>query len=156
MRKSGSDYLKLYSIIFFSILIIGYFIFNFRIFIAGPEIIITSPQNGEVTDKELIEITGTAENVNFISINERSIFLDENGNFKEVLLLSSGYNIIVIKARDKFERIISKNLEIIYKGNSINHNDVINLENSLSTSTDSGTSTLKDDETSSTIKTNSE
>ena len=156
MRKSGSDYLKLYSIIFFSILIIGYFIFNFRIFIAGPEIIITSPQNGEVTDKELIEITGTAENVNFISINERSIFLDENGNFKEVLLLSSGYNIIVIKARDKFERIISKNLEIIYKGNSINHNDVINLENSLSTSTDSGTSTLKDDEASSTIKTNSE
>jgi len=156
MRKSGSDYLKLYSIIFFSILIIGYFIFNFRIFIAGPEIIITSPQNGDVTDKELIEITGTAENVNFISINERSIFLDENGNFKEVLLLSSGYNIIVIKARDKFERIISKNLEIIYKGDSINHDDVINLENSLSTSTDSGTSTLKDDEASSTIKTNSE
>jgi len=156
MRKSGSDYLKLYSIIFFSILIVGYFIFNFRIFIAGPEILITSPQNGEVTDKELIEISGKAENVNFISINDRSIFLDENGNFKEVLLLSSGYNIIVIKARDKFERIISKNLEIIYKGDSINHDDVINLENSLSTSTDSGTSTLKDGDASSTIKTNSE
>lgn len=156
MRKSGSDYLKLYSIIFFSILIIGYFIFNFRIFIAGPEILITSPQNGEVTDKELIEISGKAENVNFISINDRSIFLDENGNFKEVLLLSSGYNIIVIKARDKFERVISKNLEIIYKGDSVDHDEVINLENSLSTSTDSGTSTLKDGDASSTIKTNSE
>lgn len=139
MRKSGSDYLKFYSIILFSILIVGYFIFNFRIFIAGPEIIITSPQNGSVTNKELIEIDGVAKNVNFISMNDRSIFLDNDGNFKEFLLLSSGYNIIVIKAQDKFKRNISKNLEIIYKGDSINHEDLINL----ATSTDSGTSTLK-------------
>jgi hypothetical protein len=156
MTKSGSDYLKLYSIIFFSVLIVGYFIFNFRVFIAGPEIIITSPQNGETTDKDLVEVTGKAENVNFISINDRSIFLDENGNFKEFLLLSSGYNIIVIKAQDKFKRSISKNLEIIYQGNSVSHTDVINMENSLATSTNSGTSTLQNNEASSTVKTNSE
>lgn len=156
MRRTGSDYLKFYSIIFFSILIVGYFIFNFRIFIAGPEIIITSPQNGEMADKELIEITGKAENVNFISINDRSIFLDGEGNFKEFLLLSSGYNIIVIKAQDKFERNISKKLEVIYKGESVNHNDVINIENDLSTTTDSGTSTLKSKEAASSTKTNSE
>ena len=143
MRKSGSDYLKLYSIIFFSILIVGYFIFNFRIFIAGPEIIVTSPQNGATTDKELLEISGKAENVNFISLNDRSIFLDGGGNFKEFLLLSPGYNIIVLKAQDKFKRNIAKDLEIIYQGNSISHADVIILENNLATSTDSGTSTLK-------------
>jgi len=156
MRKSGSDYLKFYSIILFSILIISYFIFNFRIFITGPEIFITSPQNGEVTNKELVEIDGKAENVNFISINDRSIFLDGDGNFKEFLLLSSGYNIIVIKAQDKFKRNISKNLEIIYKGDSVSHEDVINLENNLATSTDSGTSTLKILKATSTTKTNSE
>jgi hypothetical protein len=155
MRKSGSDYLKLYSIIFFSILIIAYFIFNFRIFIAGPEIIVTSPQNGETTDKDLVEITGKAENVDFISLNDRSIFLDNDGNFKEFLLLSSGYNIIVIKAQDKFKRSISKKLEIIYKGDSGNY-DLINLESNLSTSTDSGTSTLKNGTTSNSVKTNSE
>ena len=156
MRRTGSDYLKFYSIIFFSILIVGYFIFNFRIFIEGPEIIITSPQNGEVTDKELVEVTGKAENVNFISINDRSIFLDGDGNFKEFLLLSSGYNIIVIKARDKFERSISKKLEVIYQGESVNRDDVINIENDLSTTTDSGTSTLKSQEAASSTKTNSE
>jgi len=156
MRKNGSDYLKFYSIILFSILIVGYFIFNFRIFIAGPEIIITSPQNGEVSDKELVEVSGKAENVNFISINDRSIFLDNEGNFKEFLLLSSGYNIIVIKAQDKFKRNISKNLEIVYKGNSVNQDDIINIENNLATSTDSGTSTLKNKAAASTTKTNSE
>lgn len=149
MRRSGSDYLKIISIVAFSILIVGYFIFNFRIFIAGPDIIITSPQNGQVTDKELVEIIGKASNVNFISINDRPIFVDGEGNFKEFLLLSSGYNIIVIKAQDKFERKISKNLEIIYNGQSINRDDVMDIETSLSTSTDSGTSTLDENATSS-------
>lgn len=156
MRRNGSDYLKFYSIIFFSILIVGYFIFNFRIFITGPKIIIYSPQSGEISDKELLEITGKAEKVNFISINDRSIFLDSEGNFKEFLLLSSGYNIIVIKAKDKFDRSISKKIEIIYQGKSINHNDVINIENNLSTATDSGTSTLNNKEAASSTKTNSE
>jgi len=160
MRKSGSDYLKFYLTILFSILIVGYFIFNFRIFIAGPEIIITSPQNGEVSDKELVEVSGKAENVNFISINDRSIFLDGDGNFKEFLLLSAGYNIIIIKAQDKFKRNISKNLEIVYKGDSVSHTDVINIESNLATSTNSGTSTLKilnatSTATTSTVKKNS-
>jgi hypothetical protein len=156
MRRNGSDYLKFYSIIFFSIIIIGYFIFNFRIFIAGPEIIITSPQNGGTTDQSLVEITGKAENVDFISLNDRSIFLDNNGNFREFLLLSSGYNIIIIKAQDKFKRSISKKLEIINNGNSNNHEILLDLENNFSTSTDSGTSTLNKGTTTDFVETNSE
>jgi len=149
MRRTGSDYLKFVSIILFSILIVGYFIFNFRIFIAGPEIIVTSPQSGRVTDTELLEIVGKAENVNFISLNDKPIFVDGEGNFKEFLLLSSGYNIIVIKAQDKFERKISKNIEVIFNGQSINREDVINIETKFSTSTDSETSTLENNATSS-------
>lgn len=154
MRKSGSDYLKAVSIIAFAIFIIGYFIFNFRIFIAGPDIIITSPQNGQTTDKELIEVVGKATNVNFISLNDRSIFIDSNGNFKEFLLLSPGYNIIIVKAKDKFERNISKNIEIIFTGQSVTHQDVVNIEDSLSTSTSSGTSTF--DSSASSTEQNSE
>ncbi len=154
MRKSGSDYLKAVSIIAFSIFIVGYFIFNFRIFIAGPDIIITSPQNGQTADKELIEVIGKATNVNFISLNDRPIFIDSDGNFKEFLLLSPGYNIIIVKAKDKFERNISKNIEIIFTGQSVTHQDVVNIGDSLSTSTDSGTSTL--DSKASTTEENSE
>jgi bacillopeptidase F len=147
MRRNGTDYVKIIFIVLFSIFIIGYFIFNFRIFIAGPSIVVTSPQNGEETDKDLVEITGKAQNTNFISINDRPIFVDNEGNFKEFLLLSAGYNIIVIKAQDKFERKISKNIEVISKASAVDHSDIINItEENSSTSTDSGTSTLETDE----------
>ena len=135
MRTTGSDYLKRFLIIFFSVFIVGYFIFNFRIFIAGPDVIITHPQNGAVLEKDLIEVLGKATNINYISINDRAIFIDENGNFKELLLLSSGYNIIVIKAKDKFEREISKKIEVTFKGESVSHESIINIDESLSTST---------------------
>jgi len=148
MRRNGSDYAKIFFIAIFSVFIVGYFIFNFRIFIAGPSIVVTSPQNGEETDKDLVEITGKAQNTNFISLNDRPIFVDNEGNFKEFLLLSAGYNIIVIKAQDKFEREVSKNIEVILKGETINHTDIINsIDENLSTSTDSGTSTLKTETT---------
>ena len=143
MRRNGSDYAKILFIVAFSVFIVLYFIFNFRIFIAGPSIVVTSPQNGQVVDKELIEITGKAQNTNFISLNDRPIFVDNQGNFKEFLLLSAGYNIIVIKAQDKFERKISKNIEIILNQETVNHSEIIDImEENLSTSTDSGTSTL--------------
>lgn len=147
MRRNGSDYAKIFFIAAFSIFIIGYFIFNFRIFIAGPSIVVTSPQNGEETDKDLIEVTGKAQNTNFITVNDRPIFVDNEGNFKEFLLLSAGYNIIVIKAQDKFERKISKNIEVISKASAVDHSEIINImEENSSTSTDSGTSTLETDE----------
>jgi cupin superfamily acireductone dioxygenase involved in methionine salvage len=65
--------------------------------------------------------------------DEVRFFVDGEGNFKEFLLLSPGYNIIVLKAQDKFKRNIAKDLEIIYQGNSISHADVINLENNFLT-----------------------
>ncbi len=41
--------------------------------------------------------------------------MDEKGNFKEEILLSSGYNAITIKASDKFGRNTEKIIEVIYK-----------------------------------------
>jgi len=142
MRRNGTYYFKIVSMICVGLIIVGYSIFNFRIFISGPEIIVTSPQNGAVVNSELVEINGKAVNTSFISLNDRSIFVDEDGNFKEFLLLSSGYNIIVIKAHDQFEREISKNIELVFEGDSVNHNDVIQVEAEIATSTtDSSTTT---------------
>ena len=48
-------------------------------------------------------------------MNDRKIFIDQQGNFKEKILLSYGYNIITMKANDKFGRNTKKKLELIYK-----------------------------------------
>lgn len=97
------------------IVILGYGYFEARNLISGPEITITAPVNGSEVGNPLVEITGTAENIAFISLNDRQIFIDEEGNFKEPYLLSLGYNIVRINAKDKFGRGTQKIIEIVYK-----------------------------------------
>ena len=95
------------------LLVVGYAYLKTKDYIAGPQITITSPLNGSSVSNSLIEIVGTAKNISFISLNDRPIFIDESGNFKEKLLLYSGYNIMSVKAEDRYKRKVEKNLEVI-------------------------------------------
>jgi len=105
---------------FLFLFVIGYAIFNSRIFIAGPQIEITSPQNGSlVEDSPLIQIEGVARNIAYLWLNNKEIYTDENGLFKESLLLHNDYNIIKITTKDRFEREITQKLQIVYSGPSI-------------------------------------
>lgn len=107
--------LKIAVIIAISIIAIGYGLISSKTLIKGPEIEITEPKNGETLSKSLISITGIAKNISFITLNDRQIYVDNNGNFKETLLLSYGYNIISIKAYDRFKRKIEERLELVYQ-----------------------------------------
>lgn len=97
------------------LLIASYSIFEARFLIAGPSLTIVSPRSGDTVSSSRIEVTGVAENVSDISLNDRAIFIDGKGNFKEVLLLSYGYNILTLKAHDRFGRETLEILELIYK-----------------------------------------
>jgi hypothetical protein len=118
------------------VIIVGYGVFNSRIFIKGPQLTITSPSSGDTfTDSPLVYITGNANNIAFIDINGRNINTDEDGYFKEAVLLYPGYNVTIISAKDKFERKTERRLELIYKDNSsttIPSLDSMQLENNSS------------------------
>jgi len=86
-----------------------------REFLRGPQITITSPQNGETFESALVVIEGTAHNATAISLNDGAIFADSKGNFKEKLLLLPGYNILTVKAEDRFGKRVEKTLELVYK-----------------------------------------
>ncbi len=76
-------------------------------FIRGPNLSIASPQDGaEIHDTDL-EIRGSAKNISNISLNGRQIFTNNEGEFKEHLLLPLGYTIIEVKASDRFGREVS-------------------------------------------------
>lgn len=115
---------------FFVIFIIGicfYTFFNYRIFIAGPQVFIETPISGStITDSPLIKVKGASKNISYIEINGRQILTDENGIFDESFLLENGYNTIQIMALDKFDRSFSKTLKVVYKNSDDN---VIELEN---------------------------
>jgi len=96
-------------------LIASYTYYKTKDFVRGPIVTILYPVDGSTLYDTIVEIKGEAKNISYISIDDRQIFTDESGFFVEKLLLYPGYNIISIKATDKFDRNIEKTLELIYK-----------------------------------------
>lgn len=100
-------------IIFLAVLaILGYGGFEARKLIAGPEIIILSPKDGVATSSNMITIEGFAENISFLTINDRSAFTDEKGHFAQVLSPPPGYVVFTVKATDRFGRRASAQVRI--------------------------------------------
>lgn len=83
--------------------------------VTGPVIIVTEPVNGAVLSESLIEVVGTTKNISSINLNNRQIFIDESGAFREKLILSPGYNIITLRAKDKFGIETTEILELVHR-----------------------------------------
>jgi hypothetical protein len=64
--------------------------------------------------ESILEITGNAKNATKLSLNGREISIDQKGNFNETVALLLGYNVITIKAEDKFGYMDEKNYKVIY------------------------------------------
>ena len=95
------------------LLIAGYSLFQARLLVIGPRIEIISYEGGTSSDSQLIVLNGIAENAAWITINDRQIFTDENGNWSEKLVASDGPSIITVKAKDRFGRETEKSIEIV-------------------------------------------
>ena len=114
-RHSTRKLIQIIIISFVLLCVFGYTGYEIQKVVFGPRITVTYPVNGSSVSNSLIEVTGVAKNINDISMDDRKIFIDEQGNFKEQILLSYGYNTISIKATDKFGRNSEKIIEVVYK-----------------------------------------
>jgi len=106
-------YLKLVVITSVILAIIGYVFFQGYDLIRGPVLEIDTPIDNQSFEDSLIEIQGRAQNISFIYLNENQIFVDPEGYFAEKLLLLPGYNIITMRAKDKFNREVTRGLHLI-------------------------------------------
>lgn len=100
-------------VVVLTLVIIIYGYTHVRAFMAGPLIKVTSPRDGETVEDALVTMTGTANRISQISLNGRQIFTDEAGHFKEELLLAYGYNILELKAEDRFGRTVKETLRLV-------------------------------------------
>jgi hypothetical protein len=96
-----------------ALVIIGYAASKSTTLLEGPQLTLISPANGVTVHTALLPIEGHAKNISFISLNDRQIYVDDTGKLFEQVLLYEGYNIITVKARDKFGRDTTVVREII-------------------------------------------
>lgn len=114
-RRETKFYLKAIIITLFLLTIFGYGFYEVWNYVTGPQITLISPTDGLAVSESLITIEGRTKNTKVITLNDRPIVVSEIGNFSEQVLLSYGYNILILKAEDRFGKKTEEKLEIVYK-----------------------------------------
>ena len=98
------------------LLVIGLYGYSRTIdLVRGPQIEILSPVTGTTYSKEMVTVTGQVQHIAKIYLNDNQIFTDDQGFFREPLLLLPGYNILTLKAEDLFGRQITKQIKLVYQ-----------------------------------------
>lgn len=112
-----TDTKKILKIIFFSVFLLFIVVYTFfvsRNIIFGIKIKDVNLIDGTKVTENITEIKGNAKNAINLTLNDRPISIDQKGDFNETIILSSGYNVINIKAKDKFGNSDEKNYKLIY------------------------------------------
>lgn len=90
------------------VLVVGYGLFEGRRLIEGPQIEIKSPSNGGATSSSAVVISGLAQNISFLTINDAPAYTDESGRFAVTLSPPPGYTVFTVRGVDRFGRRASK------------------------------------------------
>lgn len=110
---STKKILQISALSIFSLFIIVYAFWGSHNLIFGVKIKDVNIIDGAKITNSILKITGNAKNAINLVLNGREITINENGDFNETIALLSGYNIINIKAKDKFGYVDEKNYQII-------------------------------------------
>ena len=113
MRKITQLFLKTGVILTLIFIFAFYGFYKARGFLAGPEITLNEPRNGRELKNSFVKVSGSAKNIAAIFLNGKRIFVDEKGFFSENLLLAKGYNIIEVRATDKFGKSSKETREVV-------------------------------------------
>jgi hypothetical protein len=97
------------------VFIFAYSIFQTRSLTKGVDLIVEGIKDGQIFEGNILSLYGKAVHAKHISINDKEILIDTEENFKEEVVLSPGYNIITIEAKDKFDKKTNLTYRVFYK-----------------------------------------
>lgn len=82
---------------------LAYLLFQARFILAGPQIRFTS-EIASVQQERVVYLEGKASNIVRLWLNDREIYTDQDGHFREALVLENGYTIATLSAEDRYGR----------------------------------------------------
>jgi cytoskeletal protein RodZ len=81
-------------------------------FISSPRLIILKPADGAVVEGKNVHISGVAEKDSVLFINDQPVLVNENGEFGEDVGLGEGFNNIIVRAKNRFDKETSKAITV--------------------------------------------
>lgn len=109
--KSKLGFLGILAIVLLSFLSFGFY--QFSKFFAPPKLEITSPQNNQPINGDIVEVKGKASNDASVYVNDKLIDIDDNGNFYYEWHVLTGENLVTVSAKDRKGRttILQRRIE---------------------------------------------
>ena len=105
--------LRIVSLVVLLFIVAWYVHFQARNFLGGP-VISLDDMSGIIHHEQTILLTGNARNIVKLSLNGREIHTDEQGAFRQTLVLERGYTVMTLSAQDRFGRITTVSREYVY------------------------------------------
>jgi len=82
---------------------VGYSVFQARFLLMGPGVHVNEMISPLQTER-VVTLSGSTKNITHIWLNDRPIYTDEYGYFKEDIVLPNGYTIVTLRAKDRYGR----------------------------------------------------
>lgn len=114
MNTSAKKIVKIGGLVVFFLLIIIFAFFTSRDVLFGVKIRNVNIVDGSTTNESVLKVTGNARNALNLTLNGREISINKEGDFDETIALLPGYNIVNIKAKDKFGDTDEKNYKLMF------------------------------------------
>lgn len=86
-----------------ALVLLAYLVYQARFLILGPQVTLIET-GGSPTAAQTVVLEGAAQNITHMTLNGRPIFTNQEGVFRETLVLQEGYNLITIVAKDRYGR----------------------------------------------------
>ena len=93
--------------------ILAYIVFQARFLLQGPIIVLDEPLP-IATNERALTLTGNAANISRIWLNDRQIFTDPDGRFRELVVLENGYTVTTLRAEDRYGREVRVSRPFVY------------------------------------------
>jgi transcriptional regulator with XRE-family HTH domain len=83
----------------------GYLGWETKKIISPPMLLVESPQNNLITNKQVVEVRGRTAREAKLLINEQEVFVGSDGVFSDKIFLQEGLNIIKISAQKRYSKV---------------------------------------------------
>lgn len=111
---SSKKTVQISGLVLFFLIIASFAFFGATDLIFGVKIRNVNIKDGTKVTDSVMKVAGNAKNAISLVLNGREISINHDGDFDETIALLSGYNIVNIKAIDKFGYIDEKNYKLMH------------------------------------------
>ncbi|TAK95502.1 helix-turn-helix domain-containing protein [Patescibacteria group bacterium] len=98
--------------IIISVLGFAYLYREANTFISTPLLVVDSPVENFVTRDQAVSVSGVSERDAEVTINNQAVVVDDTGRFGVMIDLQEGSNTIVVRAKNRFEKVTEKALSV--------------------------------------------